>query len=159
MTAEQKLYYEIGKQLITLGRKIMELQQEENGNHSESKNDGKIASFEERATYIIDKLGMPSNLRGYKYTQTAMQLYNKNLAYQVGTTKALYQEIAKRYAETGKKVEKAIRNAISIMWQRGNQEFIKTVFQDAVNPENGRIKNSIFLHTLFDYVSLNVNVM
>ena len=93
----------------------------------------------------LRRLGMPSNLRGYRYARDAitLKLLNPDKEYMI--TKELYPEVGKKNNTTVSRVERAIRNAIEVAWERGDKEFIREVFGNTVSCERGKPTNSEFI--------------
>lgn len=94
---------------------------------------------EEMVTEVmIQDLGIPAHLKGYGYTRDAivMAIYDQETVSSV--TKLLYPEVAKLHKTTDQKVERAIRNAIEVSWQRANPDSAKKLFgyNDGTRPSN-----------------------
>ena len=79
----------------------------------------KQASPERKITEILRKIGIPSNVSGYRYLREAIAMTAEDAGVVNGITKLLYPEIAKKYKTTGASVERAIRHAIGLAWQNG----------------------------------------
>ena len=71
-------------------------------------------------------------------------------------TKLLYPELAKKYFTTPQKVERAIRNAVEVSWQRGNEELFESLFGYSRKDENGRPTNSEYIGGVADYIQLTL---
>lgn len=107
---------------------------------------GKMMLVEERSQLEIEKqvscfmleLGVPAHLRGYYYLREAILLSCEDKELVESVTKLLYPVIAKRYRTTIQRVERAIRNAIEVSWERGNPEVFDTVF--GFSREDGRMR-------------------
>lgn len=103
--------------------------------------------------YVTKKmleLGVPAHLKGYHYIRSAvlMSLEDRDLISSV--TKLLYPDVAKVYGTTGQKVERAIRNAIEVSWQRGSVEAIEEMFGFSADSGKGRPTNSEYIARLTD---------
>ena len=66
------------------------------------------------------ELGIPAHLRGYQYLRSAVEMCVKDMELVGSVTKLLYPDLAKMYQTTDTKIERAIRNAIEVSWDRGN---------------------------------------
>lgn len=95
---------------------------------------------------ILIEVGMSAGLDGFKYSMEAIQLLieNGNLS----TTKELYPSIAKKCATSPQRVERCIRNAISVAFERGDIQVLKQYFKNSYSPKTGRPTNTEFLKTL-----------
>lgn len=95
-------------------------------NQNESEKYKKI-KLENEITEILHEVGIPAHIKGYMYLRTAIlsTYYNIELLGQV--TKVLYPDIARQYSTTASRVERAIRHAIEVAWNRGNTEDRKSV--------------------------------
>lgn len=102
----------------------------------------KIASI--IASYLR-QLGMPAHLKGYRYVRDAIALKVLHPEKDYSFTKELYPEVGKKNNTNGSRVEKAIRNAISVAWQRGDPEFISEIFGNTVSAERAQPTNSEFI--------------
>lgn len=93
----------------------------------------------------LRRLGMPSHLRGYRYARDTitLKLLNPDKDYMI--TKELYPEVGKRNNTTWSRVERSIRSAIKVAWERGDGEFIQEVFGNTVSCEKGKPTNSEFI--------------
>lgn len=102
---------------------------------------------------ILLNIGMPPNLLGYSYIIYAAELMLQNPDVLHALTKELYVDIAKQYRTTPSRVERAIRNAISVTWLYGNYDFINKVFRNCIRPDKGTPTNSLFLSRIYYYIS------
>ena len=75
--------------------------------------------LERYVTDIMLEMGVPAHLKGYHYLREAIMMSGKDMETVSSVTKLLYPEVAKKYHTTDQKVERAIRNAIEISWNRG----------------------------------------
>lgn len=94
---------------------------------------------------LLHELGVPANLKGYQYLRYAiLKTYsNKDLMGQV--TKVLYPCIAQEFATTPSRVERGIRHAIEVAWNRGNAEIMRRIFGYTVSLERSKPTNSEFI--------------
>lgn len=105
-------------------------------------------------TKMMLELGIPAHLKGYHYLRTAILLSEENMEMVSRVTKLLYPEIARIYKTTSQKVERAIRNAIEVSWQRGNLEVMEQIFGFSANDRKGRPTNSEYIARIADEMRL-----
>ncbi len=112
-------------------------------------------TLERYVSEMMWELGVPAHLRGYRYLREAIILAKQDMELVSSVTKLLYPEIAKKYHATDQKVERAIRNAIEVSWDRGNQQTFYEIF--GFNRVSGRNRptNSEYLARLADKVRLD----
>ena len=85
----------------------------------------------ELETYITEvmlDIGVPAHLKGYYYLRDAIMMTGRDVEVVSSVTKLMYPVIAKRFQTTGEKVERAIRNAIEVSWERGNAQTLTKLF-------------------------------
>ena len=95
-----------------------------------------LAQIEEAVTMIMLELGVPVHLKGYQYVRTGIVWCVLDMERISSVTKLLYPELAKKYFTTPQKVERAIRNAVEVSWQRGNEELFESLFGYSRKDEN-----------------------
>ncbi len=105
-------------------------------------------------TEIIHQLGVPAHIKGYHYLREAIlsSLDDKELLESV--TKMLYPTVAKKFDTTSSRVERAIRHAIEIAWDRGNLDTLNSFFGYTVNTCKGKPTNSEFIALITDKLRL-----
>lgn len=106
-------------------------------------------------TKMMLELGVPAHLKGYHYIRTAVLMSERDMELVSSVTKLLYPDVAKQYKTTGQKVERAIRNAIEVSWQRGNMDAMEKMFGFSANTGKGRPTNSEYIARLADEVRLH----
>lgn len=106
-------------------------------------------------TKTMLELGVPAHLKGYHYLRTAILMSLQDMDIVSSVTKLLYPDVAKQYHTTGQKVERAIRNAIEVSWQRGNMEAMEEMFGFSANSGKGRPTNSEYIARVADDVYLH----
>ncbi len=79
-------------------------------------------------TKLMLELGVPAHLKGYHYIRTAVLMSAEDMELVSSVTKLLYPDVAKKHDTTAQKVERAIRNAIEVSWQRGNMKAMEDLF-------------------------------
>ena len=111
-----------------------------------------------REQYITDimlDLGVPAHLRGYRYLREAIQMSVDDMELVGSVTKLLYPEIARKFRVTDQKVERGIRNAIEVSWERGNKAAFRELFGYSLEDGRGRPTNSEYIARLADKVRLD----
>lgn len=115
--------------------------------------------LERYITEIMLDIGVPAHLRWYHYLRAAILISGKDMEVVSSVTKLLYPTIAKRFKTTDQKVERAIRNAIEVSWQRGNAETFERMFGYSVQTGRNRPTNSEYIARIADKVRLDVKAM
>lgn len=110
--------------------------------------------LEKRVTEIIRNLGIPPHLSGYHYIRYGIILSMCDDEYLSSITKSLYPDIAKKFKTTPSRVERAIRNAIEVVFKRGDLNLLNEYFGYTVDPEKGRPTNSEFIALIVDNLQL-----
>ena len=117
--------------------------------------------IEEKVTILLHNIGIPAHIKGYVYIRCAIieSFYNPTHIGQI--TKRLYPEIARRYSSTASRVERAIRHAIEIAWNRGSVDLIDRIFGYTINANKAKPTNSEFIAMLTDKLRLELksNIM
>ena len=111
-------------------------------------------NLEKSITKILHELGVPSHIKGYQYIREGIiTLYNKPEVIG-GITKELYPDIAKKFSTTVSRVERAIRHAIEVSWNRGNWDLMEEIFGYSVDIDKAKPTNSEFIVTIADKLRL-----
>ena len=105
-------------------------------------------------TEIIHQVGIPAHIKGYHYLRTAIMLAVNNDEMINCITKLLYPTVAKRYQTTSSRVERAIRHAIEIAWDRGDIDVLTRIFSYTVHINKGKPTNSEFIALIADHLRL-----
>ena len=108
-------------------------------------------------TKTLHELGVPSHIKGYQYIREGITLVYKNPEIIGGITKELYPEIAKCFKTTVSRVERAIRHAIEVRWNRGNWQLMEDIFGHSVDIDKAKPTNSVFIITIADKLRLEYN--
>lgn len=124
-----------------------------------SKVEDQIASFhlEAKISKMLHALGIPSHIKGYQYIRESIMLIYKNPYIIGGITKELYPEVANKYRTTSSRVERAIRHAIEVSWNRGDYEYMEELFGHSVDYDRAKPTNSEFIATVADKLKLDLN--
>lgn len=110
--------------------------------------------LEMQITKIFHQIGIPAHIKGYQYLRTAI-LYSVKDSEMIGNiTKALYPSVAKVYKTTTSRVERAIRHAIEVAWDRGDVETLNSYFGYTVQSSRGKPTNSEFIAMIADSLRL-----
>ena len=105
-------------------------------------------------TKILHDLGVPSHIKGYQYIKEGIVLIYENPSMIGGITKELYPEIANKYNTTVSRVERAIRHAIEVSWNRGDWDLMDEIFGHSVDVDKAKPTNSEFIVTVADKLRL-----
>ena len=111
-------------------------------------------TLESRVTAIIHEVGVPAHIKGYQYVREAIIIAVEDMDVINAVTKVLYPEVAKRFGTTPSRVERAIRHAIEVAWDRGDLETLQHYFGYTVNSAKGKPTNSEFIAMITDRLSL-----
>lgn len=103
---------------------------------------------------ILHELGMPSHIKGYQYIRSGINILYEHPETIGGITKELYPELAKIYSTTVSRVERAIRHAIEVSWNRGNLDTMDNLFGHSVDIDKAKPTNSEFIVTIADHLRL-----
>ena len=113
--------------------------------------------LERRVTAIIHEIGVPAHIKGYQYLREAIAMVVNDMDTINAVTKVLYPSVAKRFGTTASRVERAIRHAIEVAWDRGDLETLQKYFGYTVNGAKGKPTNSEFIAMIADRISLEQN--
>ena len=107
-------------------------------------------------TKILHQLGIPSHIKGYQYIREAISLVYTNPNLIGGITKELYPEIGQKYKTSVSRVERAIRHAIEVSWNRGDWSLMEEIFGHSVDIDKAKPTNSEFIVTIADKLRLEM---
>lgn len=105
------------------------------------------------------ELGIPAHLRGYQFLRSAVKMCVEDMELVGSVTKLLYPDLAKMYQTTDTKIERAIRNAIEVSWERGNSDLFEELFGYSNTLEYTRPTNSEYIAVVADYIRLKNNLI
>ncbi|MEG1721195.1 MAG: sporulation transcription factor Spo0A [Pseudoflavonifractor sp.] len=111
-------------------------------------------SLESTVTTIIHEIGVPAHIKGYQYLREAIIIAVEDMDVINAVTKILYPEVAKRFSTTASRVERAIRHAIEVAWDRGDLETLQKYFGYTVSNAKGKPTNSEFIAMIADRLQL-----
>lgn len=115
-------------------------------------------NLEADITNIIHDIGIPAHIKGYQYLRDSIILSVKDNDVINSITKILYPTIAKKYQTTASRVERAIRHAIEVAWNRGNTDTLNDLFGYTISNGKGKPTNSEFIALIADKVRLQYNI-
>lgn len=124
-----------------------------------NKGNNKLFNQEAILTDLLHSLGIPSHIRGYQYIRDGILLmYNSpnQISY---ITKEIYPELADRYDTTASRVERAIRHAIEISWNRGDMDLMDEIFGNSLNLNRDKPTNAEYISTLADRLKVKSNLV
>lgn len=107
-------------------------------------------------TDIIHQIGVPAHIKGYNYLRDAIMMSVKNIEMINSITKILYPTVAKKHQTTSSRVERAIRHAIEVAWDRGDMDTLDSYFGYTVQNSRGKPTNSEFIAMISDKIRLNL---
>ena len=110
-------------------------------------------------TNILHELGVPSHIKGYQYIREGISIIYERPEVIGGITKELYPEIAKKFDTTVSRVERAIRHAIEVSWNRGSWDLMEEIFGHSVDIDKAKPTNSEFIVTIADKLRLEFKVV
>lgn len=109
-------------------------------------------------TEIIHQIGVPAHIKGYHYLRDAIMLSVKEPEYINSVTKVLYPTVAKKHSTTSSRVERAIRHAIEVAWDRGDVDVLNLYFGYTVHTSRGKPTNSEFIAMISDKLRLRLKL-
>ena len=115
----------------------------------------RTASLESQVTAIIHEVGVPAHIKGYQYLRESIIIAVNDMDVINAVTKVLYPEVAKRFNTTPSRVERAIRHAIEVAWDRGDLETLQKYFGYTVSNAKGKPTNSEFIAMIADRIRLS----
>jgi len=118
----------------------------------------KTRNLDVEVTNIIHQMGVPAHIKGYQYLRDAILFVIAEINLLGAVTKELYPMIATKYNTTPSRVERAIRHAIELAWDRGNVEMMNKFFGYTINVERGKPTNSEFIAMVADKLRIGSKV-
>ncbi|MDW7673051.1 MAG: sporulation transcription factor Spo0A [Bacillota bacterium] len=134
--------------------------QSSSGNRIISSNSAiKPKNLSVEVTNLIHQMGVPAHVKGYQYLRDAILLVIDDVSLLGAVTKELYPLIAEKYNTTPSRVERAIRHAIELSWDRGNVEMMNKFFGYTINIERGKPTNSEFVAMVADKLRIGTKIV
>ena len=115
-------------------------------------------SLERDVTGMLHKIGVPAHIKGYQYIRDAITLVVANMDLLSAATKELYPTVAAMNGTTPSRVERAIRHAIELAWNRGKLETLNSLFGYTIQNDKGKPTNSEFIAIIADKLRLERKV-
>lgn len=115
-----------------------------------------VMDTETMVTEIIHEIGIPAHIKGYQYLRHSIMLVIENLDVINSITKKLYPTVASDFNTTASRVERAIRHAIEVAWDRGDTDVINSIFGYTVANSKGKPTNSEFIAMIADRLRLQI---
>ena len=128
--------------------------------HKNTKNkniDFTTSNLQLSITKVLHELGIPSHIKGYQYIREAIGIIYNRPEIIGRITKELYPELANKFDTTVSRVERAIRHAIEVSWNRGNYYLMEEIFGHSVDIDKAKPTNSEFMVTIADKLKLEGN--
>lgn len=113
-----------------------------------------IHNLETDVTAIIREIGIPAHIKGYQYIREAIMMTVSDMNLLNYITKLLYPTIAKKYKTTSSSVERAIRHAIEVAWNKGKIDVLEDMFGYTISAGKGKPTNSEFIALISDKLRL-----
>ena len=110
--------------------------------------------LERYITEVMLDIGVPAHLRGYYYLRAAILMTGRDIEVVTSVTKLMYPVIARHFKTTDQKVERAIRNAIEVSWERGNTQTFEKLFGYSIQDGKARPTNSEYIAQIADKIRL-----
>ncbi len=114
--------------------------------------------MEAQVTRIIHQIGVPAHIKGYQYLRTAILMTIEDNDIINSVTKVLYPSVAKKYQTTTSRVERAIRHAIEVAWDRGDLDTLNAYFGYTIQNNRGKPTNSEFIAMIADNMRLKYKI-
>lgn len=99
---------------------------------------------------LLKEMGVPLNIKGYRYLSSAIVSLSKEKGMKISL--GLYPKVAREFATTGSRVERAIRHAVERTFEIGNYDVINEVFGTKVSATKGKLTNSEFMYVCIEYL-------
>ena len=125
-------------------------------NRSSSSSDSKNSNLEVVITDIIHQIGVPAHIKGYHYLREAIIMAVNDIEIMNSVTKCLYPSVAKKHGTTSSRVERAIRHAIEVAWDRGDVDLLNSYFGYTIHSSKGKPTNSEFIALIADKLRVNM---
>ena len=117
-----------------------------------------MGDFEAQVTDMIHQIGVPAHIKGYQYLRRAIMMVIEDEDLINLVTKRLYPAVAQTYGTTASRVERAIRHAIEVAWDRGDIDTINSYFGYTIQSSRGKPTNSEFIALIADKLRLRAKL-
>lgn len=112
--------------------------------------------IELKVTQILHEIGVPAHIKGYHYLRDSIIMAVEKPEIINAVTKQLYPSVAKKYETTSSRVERAIRHAIEVAWDRGDVDVLNSYFGYTIHNDRGKPTNSEFIAMISDRLRLQI---
>ncbi len=116
------------------------------------------STLEMQVTEIIHQIGVPAHIKGYQYLRDSIMMAIEDEEIINAVTKRLYPSVAKKHATTSSRVERAIRHAIEVAWDRGDVDVLNSYFGYTIHTGRGKPTNSEFIAMISDRFRLQLKI-
>ena len=116
------------------------------------------SDIELMVTEIIHQIGVPAHIKGYHYLRDAIMMSIRDPELINSVTKILYPTVAKKHSTTSSRVERAIRHAIEVAWDRGDLDVLNSYFGYTIHTNRGKPTNSEFIAMISDKLRLRLKM-
>ncbi len=161
MTRDSEKVYKILGELLHMDREFQIMITVPSGSQSvlteENREDAEkklCYNLERDVTDMIHEIGVPAHIKGYQYLREAIMMSVEDPEMLGSITKVLYPTIARKNQTTASRVERAIRHAIEVAWNRGRMETLDAMFGYTINTGKGKPTNSEFIALIADKIRL-----
>ena len=141
--------------MTALAERLEEIRGGQNAKLPQSRHNGK-PNIEAMVTSIIHEIGVPAHIKGYQYLREAIIIAVNDMDVINAITKVLYPQVAKTFQTTPSRVERAIRHAIEVAWDRGDLDTLQRFFGYTVSNTKGKPTNSEFIALIADKLQLQL---
>ena len=118
-----------------------------------------VTELEIQVTKLLHKIGVPAHIKGYQYLRSAILMTVGNGEVINSVTKILYPTVARQYKTTSSRVERAIRHAIEVAWDRGDVDTLNSYFGYTIQTSRGKPTNSEFIAMIADNIRLETALL
>ena len=139
--------------LQTVAERVMEIVSAERADKKPFRQEAQVEAL---VTSIIHEIGVPAHVKGYQYLREAILIAVDDMDVINAITKVLYPQVAKTFSTTPSRVERAIRHAIELAWDRGDLETLQKFFGYTVSNTKGKPTNSEFIALIADKLQLQL---
>ena len=139
----------------TVAERLCEVLRAEEEAKNPIKRSGEV-NLEAMVTSVIHEIGVPAHIKGYQYLREAIKIVVNDMDVINAITKVLYPQVAKAFATTPSRVERAIRHAIEVAWDRGDLEVLQSFFGYTASNSKGKPTNSEFIALIADNLRMEV---
>lgn len=114
------------------------------------------SSVKIKITEILHQIGVPAHIKGYHYLRSSIMMCVENPEILDAVTKQLYPSVAQKFDTTASRVERAIRHAIEVAWDRGDIDILNSYFGYTIHTSRGKPTNSEFIAMISDKLRLQL---